>query len=111
MTDAHASDGAVVRDDVARKRFVVEQRDATAELAYDMEPGRLLLVHTEVPAALGGRGVGGRLVRAAVDRARDGRLTIVPWCPFARRWLREHPDALTDVSIDWKARPPSTGSA
>lgn len=43
------------------------------------------------------------LVKAAVDRAvRDG-LTIVPRCPFARRWLERHPDEAAGALIDWEA--------
>jgi len=44
-------------------------------------------------------------VSAALGIARDEGLTIVPWCPFARRWLREHPDRIGDVTIDWKSQP------
>ncbi len=74
----------------------------TAELVYRLRKDRLVLIHTEVPEALGGRGLGGELVEAAIDRAvRDG-LTIVPLCPFARRWLGSHPDEAARASIDWE---------
>jgi predicted GNAT family acetyltransferase len=76
-------------------------------LIYRAEPGRLILVHTEVPDALGGHGVGGRLVEAALDRARTTGETVVPWCPFARGWMRKHPDRLADLSVDWTTPPPS----
>jgi uncharacterized protein len=97
-----------VRDDHDGNRFVLEQDGMTAELIYRAEPGRLLLIHTEVPDALGGRGIGGRLVRAALGRAKAERLTIVPWCPFARNWLIEHPEVVAGVDVDW-ATLPSTG--
>jgi hypothetical protein len=32
---------------------------------------------------------------------------VVPWCPFADRWLRDHPDEAAGVVIDWEAPPPS----
>ncbi len=67
----------------------------------------MLLVHTEVPEAWGGRGIGGRLVRAALARAKANGLTVVPWCPFARRWLQEHPDEAAAVTIDWETPRPS----
>ncbi len=95
-----------VRDDPGHHRFVFEDDGALAELVYSREPGRLILVHTGVPDALGGRGIGGRLVRAALARAADEGLTVVPWCPFARKWLRDHPDVAGTVTIDW-TRPPS----
>jgi len=98
---------SAVRDDPVNSRFVLEQGGATAELVYDIEGSRLTLVHTEVPEALGGRGIGGQLVKAAVARARAERLTVLPWCPFARRWLAHHPDAGAGTSIDWTSHPPS----
>jgi hypothetical protein len=33
---------------------------------------------------------------------------LVPWCPFARRWLKEHPEAAEGVSIDWETLPPES---
>ena len=97
-----------VRDDHDGSRFVLEEDGSTAELIYRAEPGRIILIHTEVPNALGGRGIGGRLVRAAVARAQAEQLAIVPWCPFARKWLTDHPEAVNGVDIDW-ATLPSTG--
>jgi predicted GNAT family acetyltransferase len=95
-----------VRDEPANSRFVVEEGDDVAELVYDLDGDRLFLLHTGVPDAFQHRGIGGDLVMAAVDRARAERLTIVPWCPFARRWLREHPDVAGTVTIDWKTPRP-----
>jgi len=100
-------DAATVVDEPAGSRFVIEQDGHVAELVYRAEPGRLVLVHTGVPDELGGRGLGSQLVRAAVDRAEDEGLTIAPWCPFARRWLEEHPDVASRVEIDWSPRPES----
>ena len=96
----------VVRDVPAEHRLVIDQDGVLAELVYTLEPHRLVLVHTEVPDALGGRGIGGRLVRAAVDKAAAGGMTIVPWCTFARRWLTDHPDVASTVTIDWETPPP-----
>jgi uncharacterized protein len=83
-------------------RFVLEVDGDVAELIYRVEGSYLVLVHTEVPEALEGRGLGGELVRGAIDRAlRDG-LTVVPLCPFARRWLGRHSDDASRVPVDWE---------
>jgi uncharacterized protein len=91
----------------AEHRFVARMDGKEAELVYGTEPGTLLVYHTEVPEEMEGHGLGGRLVRAAVDSARVNRLTLVPWCPFARRWLHEHADAAQGVTVDWGRRPPA----
>jgi predicted GNAT family acetyltransferase len=87
------------RDD--EHRFVVARGGLVAELTYHRDGERLVLDHDGVPEALSGQGVGSALVRAAVDVARASGLTLVPRCPFARRWLREHPELTDGVAIDW----------
>jgi hypothetical protein len=95
-----------VRNDTATNRFVVAEAGIEAELLYRKRADRLILIHTEVPDALSGRGIGGRLVRAAIADAQDEQLTIVPWCPFARKWLTDHPNEAQNVPIDWDTLPP-----
>ena len=88
-------------DETADERFMLEEDGHTAELIYHLHGDRLTLIHTEVPDELGGRGIGGRLVQAALARARAENLTIVPSCPFARSWLEKHRDAADGITIDW----------
>lgn len=87
-------------------RLVVEEGRSVAELVYEIDGDRLVLVHTGVPEEMGGKGVGGALVREAVAKAAQAGLTIVPWCPFARRWLRRNPHSAETVTIDWSSEPP-----
>jgi len=98
MADVH------VVDNTREQRFELEVDGHLAELAYEVDGDRLVLVHTGVPDELGGRGLGGVLVQAAVDRARAEGLTLVPRCAFARSWLEKHADAVDGVTID----PPPT---
>jgi uncharacterized protein len=99
------ADGDVtVRDD--GHRFFVREGDDDAELVYRAHADRLILVHTEVPPAFRGHGVGAHLVEAALARARRTGEAIVAWCPYARRWLEEHPDRTAGVTIEWDPPPP-----
>jgi len=91
----------VVVADREHHRFLVEQGGAVAELTYELEGQRLLLVHTGVPSSLEGRGIGGTLVRAAIDWALEQGLTVVPLCPYVRRWLRRHPDVAAQLKLEW----------
>src|SRR5262249_46776515 len=85
----------------AESRFELTIDGRLAHLDYHRSGNRLVLVHTEVPSALEGHGIAGRLVRAAVDAAAAEHLTVVPRCPYARAWLERHPDVAARVSIDW----------
>jgi uncharacterized protein len=102
------ADDVEVVDVPAESRFVVRPHGAEAELVYHLHGDRLVLIHTEVPDELAGQGIGGRLVEAAVQRARADQLTLVPWCPFARRWLQDHRDAVAGLDVDWESQPPPT---
>ena len=61
-------------------------------LLYRVEPGVLELVHTDVDPKWEGKGVGGALVKGALDDIRARDLKIRPYCPFVRAYLRRHPE-------------------
>jgi hypothetical protein len=90
-----------VIDNQAESRFELQAEGSLAELVYRHNGKRLVLIHTDVPPELEGRGYGGRLVAAAIDRAAQDGLTLVPLCPFARGWLERHPDRAVRAAIDW----------
>jgi uncharacterized protein len=96
MTQAPA-----VVDNTTENRFEASIDGAQAELLYRRRGDRLVLVHTGVPDELGGHGLGGRLVEAAIVKAAAEGLTLVPLCPFARSWLERHPGAVAGVTVDW----------
>jgi uncharacterized protein len=90
-----------VVDEPAASRFKIEVDGSVGQLIYSEEGDALVLVHTEVPDEIGGRGIAGLLVRAALERAVDDDLVVVPRCPYARRWLEQHPDEAARVAIEW----------
>jgi predicted GNAT family acetyltransferase len=94
------SDAADVVDNEAGGRFELTIDGHLAELVYRRAGNRLILIHTEVPADLGGQGLGGILVTAAVERAAREGLTVVPQCPFARDWLNRHRHVTGMVKIE-----------
>jgi predicted GNAT family acetyltransferase len=98
--------GQSVTDETAEQQFALSMDGSTATLEYKRHGDRLHLLHTEVPEAFRGHGVGALLVEAALAKARADHLVIVPWCPYARRWLEEHADQVSDVTVDFKTRPP-----
>jgi uncharacterized protein len=59
---------------------------------YELEPGRIVFLHTEVDPAYEGRGIGSLLAKDALDDARSKGLRVFPRCPFFARYIREHPE-------------------
>ena len=82
----------MIRHDTARQRFDAEVEGHAAHLEYRLEGGVFVIVHTEVPEAIGGRGIAGKLVRAAVDFAQAQGLKVDPRCAYAEAWMRRHPE-------------------
>lgn len=94
-----------VVDEAQDHRFTYVDDAGTAELEYELDGDRLVLLHTRVPKAMGGQGIAGRLVEAAVERARANGETIVPSCSYARGWLAKHPDEADTVRVDLTGLP------
>ena len=59
---------------------------------YGRVKDRLVVVHTEVPPAFGGRGIGSALVRHVLADARANGLTITPQCPLFAAHFERHPE-------------------
>ncbi len=105
LSEKFAEEDPAVVDEPDAHRLVVRADGSVAELVYRQDEDRLTLVHVEVPDAIAGRGIGAHLVRAAIKRAAVEGLSVVPSCPFARQWLRHHPEAWGGLTIDWRSTP------
>jgi len=80
----------IVRDNKAEQEFELDVDGHRAVAAYQIEGDRIVFTHTGVPKALEGRGVGSKLIRAALDSARDQGLKVVPQCWFVRGYIERH---------------------
>jgi predicted GNAT family acetyltransferase len=81
-----------VHDNAAASRVEITVDGHTAFLDYKLFPDHIVLRHTEVPKELAGKGLGGKLVKAAMDLARDRKLPVVPICSFAIGYLEKRPE-------------------
>jgi len=59
---------------------------------YERGDGRIVITHTVVPSEIGGRGIAGELVKAALDFARIEGLKVVPECSYAAGYLQKNPE-------------------
>lgn len=76
----------------AQSRFELAGDDGeVAVLTYEEGEHDVAMLHTVVPPAMEGQGVGSRLVEAAVGWAREQGLAVVPVCSFVKDWLEREP--------------------
>jgi uncharacterized protein len=83
---------------------------ADGELAgfvqYHLRDGVIAFLHTETDPRFRGQGIAGRLIQASLEAARERHLGVLPYCPYVRRWITEHPE---DVDLVPEARRPEFG--
>lgn len=90
IAGAPGADPAIVHRP-ERQAFVARIGAAEALCAYRLDGTTLVLHHTEVPAALQGRGLAAALVQAALDWARAQGLRVRPSCSYVAAYMRRHP--------------------
>ena len=77
--------------------FYIEQEGKpVAKMIYTMQPGRMVIQHTEVDETLRGQNAGFSLVQQGIAYAREHHLKIVPLCKFAKKMIGRHKE-LQDV--------------
>ena len=87
--DAPSSD---VHHDADAHRFHTRVDGHEAELLYSLRDGRMTINHTGVPDEIGGRGVAGALVKAALELARAQGWRVVPACSYSAAYVQRHPE-------------------
>lgn len=76
-----------------RHRFeAVLDGEVVGFAAYQRTDELIVFTHTEVDSSLEGQGVGGALIREALDHVRELGLPVLPICPFVQAWMLRHPD-------------------
>ncbi len=73
-------------------RFEMQVDGQLAHCDYRMDGSTMQIVHTEVPAALEGRGLARALVDAAMAHARAQGLKVLPLCSYVRAYVARHPE-------------------
>ncbi|MET0765456.1 MAG: GNAT family N-acetyltransferase [Blastococcus sp.] len=82
-----------VRDVPEASRY--EIRDGEQLLGhsdYQRDGDTVVFIHTEVDQDSGRSGLGGTLVRAALDDVRGRGGSVVAQCSFVRGWIERHPE-------------------
>ena len=76
----------------AHHRYELAVDGHIAAAYYKLADGIITFIHTEVPPELGGKGVGSKLIRGALDQVRAGGLKVIAQCPFVKAFIEKHAD-------------------
>jgi hypothetical protein len=100
MDDKKEIDIIKVENNQEARRFETEVNGYLAVAEYQLSGDQMFLTHTEVPRPIGGRGVANKLVKTALDYARDNQLRVVPLCSFVSAYIRRHPETKTLLAAE-----------
>ena len=78
-------------DNKAQHRFELEVDGHLAASYYKIDDGVITFLHTEVPPELGGKGIGSRLIKGALDQVRAERLKVIAECQFVKGFIGKNP--------------------
>ncbi|MGN6472168.1 MAG: GNAT family N-acetyltransferase [Mycobacteriales bacterium] len=88
-----SDDNVEVRRAEGLHRFeILLDGTAVGYTSFRESDGTRVFLHTEIDPAMEGHGLGGKLIRAALDQTRAEGLRVDPQCPFVRAFIEEHED-------------------
>ena len=91
---AGTADDAVTVVDAPREQRYEARRgpQLLGFAAYRRTAELIVFTHTEIDPNVEGQGIGGTLVRAALEDVRRQQVAVFPLCPFVREWMSRHPE-------------------
>lgn len=81
-----------IAHDVARRRFETTVDGEVCTLDYTLDGATMVIEHVVVPDPVARRGIAAALMQAALEHARASGWRVVPECPYAAYFVREHPE-------------------
>lgn len=81
-----------VLDDPGRRRFEIMVNGQLAGFTtYRNEDGAVALDHTQIEPRWQGRGLASQLIGDSLEKLRARGAVVVPYCPFVRDFIVQHP--------------------
>lgn len=76
----------------AENQFELKLDSGLALIGYELSGNTISIMHTEVPEAAEGQGIGSQLAKFALDYAREKALKVKVYCQFVKVYLQRHPE-------------------
>jgi uncharacterized protein len=81
-----------VLNNKAHHRYELAVEGRIAATYYSIADGVITFIHTEVPPEHGGKGIGSKLIKGALDQVRADGLKVIAQCPFVKAFIEKNPD-------------------
>ncbi len=92
------TDTIEVRHNEPAHRFEAEVEGKLSVADYVLRDGEMIMTHTFTPPEVRGRGIAEKIVRAALEYARQQQLRVVPACSYVDIFIQRHPEFQSLVS-------------
>lgn len=90
MATPAAPDDIAVTHNEPEQRFETQVLGELAVCEYQREGDRMVFTHTYVPPELRGRNIAAKLVRVALEHAKQHQLRVVPACSYVAAYIERH---------------------
>lgn len=81
----------------AERRFQWIEDGQRCVLDYELHDGVMIITHTGVPRAVGGRGIAADLSKVALETAREQGWKVRPLCSYVDAYMRRHRGQYDDL--------------
>lgn len=79
-----------IKQEAEKNRFVSYIEDYEAVVEYSLKNNLIDLYRTFTPLELRGKGVAGKIVKFALEYARDNNLKVIPTCSYVKSYIERH---------------------
>lgn len=87
-----------VKNDTSGNRFFLEIEGDEVYLMYDESKSVIDLYSTYTPPQLRGKGFAAKVVKAALEYAKEKKLKVIPSCWYVRKFIDQNPEYQNLVS-------------
>src|SRR5688572_5622084 len=82
----------LVKNETAGRFEMKVDGNNTAIIEYKEHPGKITLIHTEVPPILEGKGVATAIIEKSLNYIEQNNLKLIPLCPMVIAYIKRHPE-------------------
>ena len=79
-----------IKQDTEKNKFVTYVEGYEAVVEYTLKDNVIDLYRTFTPPELRGKGVAGKLVKYALEYAKENNLKVIPTCSYVRGYIERH---------------------